>query len=890
MGEVFLAEDDRLRRRVAVKRLLPQANEDPHATRRLLNEARAAASLDHPNICGIYEVGEDAGAPFIVMPVVEGETLADRLAAGPMSISDAVAIAAQVADALAAAHANGILHRDIKPSNLMINARNHVRVMDFGLAQVAATGEAQTIDTVSRLTEAGTTVGTVAYMAPEQARAERLDARSDLFSLGLVLFEMVTRCRPFERQSMADGLMAVLADEPPSLARLRPEVPEELQRIVTKALRKPRDERYQSAADVLADLRSLQRAIEIGSSQARPGLASAGPSGAPAAASPSRRTWAIGAGVLVITILAGVFYTSQGAAETQSVAVLPLVNHTGNPDDEYVADGVTQSLIRSLSQVPNLKVISRHTAFAFKGKPVDVRRVAEQLAVGAVMTGTVSLADGRRVVDVELTDATDASVILSQRYIEQASSGVGTVESDIARDVAAHLRLTLSGENEQSLARSAAASPEAHHLYLKGRFHANRMTPEALHQSIAYFQQAVERDSGYALAYVGLAQSYVELGLFFDAPHETMPRAREFANRALQVAPDLTDARVLLGLISLVYDWDWEAAARAMTTDDGWVPGAIELFTCAAHLLESTGHGPEADVELRKALLVDPLSAALNAELGCGSYYRRRYDAAIQENLDALEFDPDNLLAFWGLGRAYGQKKDVPGGPRRTREGRSDTRRGAATHRRGDWVRAGRVGTHRRRARVPAAARRARHAHVRRSVSCRRRARRPWRSNEDAGMAGESLRGEVGVSGGARERTQVGRGTVRPVVPALDEARRVLTVPGRCGLAVARELRLKSRFPHTGPCREAPPRSEPRAPAVGRSGTRVSRDGAEGPVQGRSRHRCHYADRAGGPRLPLRVISGRPNGALLRTRPRTGDHGARCGQAPPSGEPRARSR
>jgi tetratricopeptide (TPR) repeat protein len=167
----------------------------------------------------------------------------------------------------------------------------------------------------------------------------------------------------------------------------------------------------------------------------------------------------------------------------------------------------------------------------------------------------------------------------------------------------------------------------------------------------------VERDSGYALAYVGLAQSYVELGLFFDAPHETMPRAREFANRALQVAPDLTDARVLLGLISLVYDWDWEAAARAMTTDDGWVPGAIELFTCAAHLLESTGHGPEADVELRKALLVDPLSAALNAELGCGSYYRRRYDAAIQENLDALEFDPDNLLAFWGLGRAYGQKK-----------------------------------------------------------------------------------------------------------------------------------------------------------------------------------------------------------------------------------------
>ena len=350
-------------------------------------------------------------------------------------------------------------------------------------------------------------------------------------------------------------------------------------------------------------------------------------------------------------------WMSGATVESGSLAVLPLVNNSGHPDKEYIADGITQTLIDSLSQLPNLKVISRNTAFTFKGQTADARKIAGRLGVGAVMTGALSEADGRLVIDIELSDVRDASVILSHRYLQQPSSGVLAMESDIAQDVARNLRLKLTGADQRQLSKVATKNVEAYQLYLKGRFYARRATPDALHQSITFYQQAIAQDPAYAQAYAGLAHSYLELGSYYEAPRATIPQAKEYAGQALRADPTLIDARILLGVISLVYDWDWEAAATTLTVSTGLIPAAIEIFSCSAHLLESTGHGPEGERELRQALVTDPLSTSLNTELGCGSYYRRRYDAAIQENRDAIELDPNNPLAYWGLGRAYGQKK-----------------------------------------------------------------------------------------------------------------------------------------------------------------------------------------------------------------------------------------
>ena len=361
-------------------------------------------------------------------------------------------------------------------------------------------------------------------------------------------------------------------------------------------------------------------------------------------------------------------------------------------------------------------MISRSTVFLFKGKTADIKPIADQLRVGAVMTGAISEADGQLVIDVELINAGDASIILSHRYLQPLSSSVLATESEIAQDVVKNLRLKLTGDSQRQLARVATANAEAYQLYLKARFYENRVTPEALHQALVFYQQAIHQDAGYAQAYAGMAQTYLELGLYYEAPRDTVPRAREAASKALQADPGLTDARIVLGLVALVYDWDWQAAQRAMTTDAGLLPAAVEMFSCSAHLLESTGHGPDAERELRKALVADPLSPQLNTELGCGSYYRRRYDGSIQENRDALELDPANVLAYWGLGRAYGQKKMYREALAAVEQGGSDAGLRAPTHRRGDWLRAGGVRSRGRGAPDPSEARRALENGVRRSL------------------------------------------------------------------------------------------------------------------------------------------------------------------------------
>jgi len=346
-----------------------------------------------------------------------------------------------------------------------------------------------------------------------------------------------------------------------------------------------------------------------------------------------------------------------GTVNIDSLAVLPFASAGGDSDKEYVADGITQTLVSSLSRLPNLKVISRNSVFAFKGKTSDAKSIAQRLGVSAVMTGTVREADGKTVIDIELINARDGSLILSHQYLQAPASSVLAMQSEIAQDVVRKLQLKVTGEDQRQLAAVATTNSQAYQRYLKGLHFARRGTPGSLHQAIASFNEALALDPKYPQAYAGLAQAYLELGLLFEAPHDTMPKAREFANQALRLDPELPEARIALGVVSLMYDWDWDAAAKVITANAAWSRAALEMFSCSAHILESTGKGPEAERELRRALVADPLSPILKAELGCGSYYRRKYEAAIAESRDALDLDPNYIPAYWGLGRAYGQKK-----------------------------------------------------------------------------------------------------------------------------------------------------------------------------------------------------------------------------------------
>ena len=650
MGEVFLAVDERLHRQVAVKRALPSALPHPQADRRLLTEARAAAQLDHPHICAIFEVGEDAGVPFIVMPVVEGETLDTRLRSGPLPVADAVDIAAQIADALVAAHARGILHRDIKPANLILNTRGQVRVMDFGLARLHEPGEAEA-DTISRLTASGSAIGTAPYMSPEQARGERVDARTDLFSLGVVLYEMLAGRRPFRGGSFAETVASTLNDEPASLVRQRPDIPDELARIVAKALRKSRDERYQSATDLLVDLRALLRVLQ------------SGPGTAVSVRVPIHRRWPVIAGMAALVVTAAALTVWRVLSprpgfdeEIHSLLVLPLVNDTGDAQKDYVADAITESVIRDLSHLPNLKVMGRQTAFQFKGKNLTPQQIARTVPVRAVMSGTLRRAGDQLTIDVELSDTRDGSVIISRRYLEPATQAA-RIEVDITQDLARDLRVQLSGPDARRLATISTANGEAYQLHLRAAFFEGLGTPAGYHQAVTLNQQALAIDRNYALAWLDLAQADLLLGIYFEAARDWMPQAKIAALEALRVDPDSSDAHVVLGLLAMIYDWDLATAERELVTSAGVNPRTIDTFSCTVHLLQSLRKPGEAGRELQQAMVADPLSGSLRTEVGCNAYYERHYDEAVAGYRAALEIDPRNEVALWGLGRAYGQLK-----------------------------------------------------------------------------------------------------------------------------------------------------------------------------------------------------------------------------------------
>ncbi len=624
MGEVYRARDLRLGREVAVKVVPEDLAQDPDRLARFEREARTVAALAHPNILILYDVGRERGIPFAVTELLEGATLRTRLGGAGVPWPEALDIGAAVADGLATAHAKGIVHRDIKPENLFLTADGRVKILDFGLARVEFTppGELETSPYDPGRTDPGAVVGTVGYMSPEQLRGLPVDGRSDLFSLGCVLYELVAGRRPFLGRTAAETAAAILHDEPPPLASLAASVPPGVERVIRSCLAKEPARRVPSARDLASALRGLRG----GSGEPAPL-----PPTTLAAPPPRRRRKAI-----------------------PSLAVLPLANTNADPDAEYLSDGIAETLINLLSQLPGLRVMARSTAFRYKGRDADAQEAGRAFGVRAVLTGQLARRGNRVVIKVELVDVKDGSRLWGEDYNRELSDLLA-VEQAIAAEIAGKLRLRLTGEQRRRLGRPHTENAEAYQCYLKGRHHWNKRTAEGLKKSIKLFEQAIDIDPAYALAYTGVADAYLNLGGWGHQPfREAYPRARAAATRALAIDETLAEAHVSLAMVQKEYDWDWPAAGRGYERALELNPNGAVACQWFGEYLAAVGRHEEAIAMLKRAIDLDPLSLIIHATLGRhGYYFARQYGRAIAQLRKTLEMDDGFWVAHLWLGWTY---------------------------------------------------------------------------------------------------------------------------------------------------------------------------------------------------------------------------------------------
>jgi serine/threonine protein kinase/Tfp pilus assembly protein PilF len=630
MGEVYLAEDTRLGRQVALKFLPASYQYDSERRTRFLKEARAASALRSPNIAAIYDLGEHDGAMFIAMEYVEGEALSQRIDRRTLPTRDVINMAAQIADALAEAHSLGVIHRDVKSSNLMVTERGLVKMLDFGLAKMIGPEiSSDSTDPTVALggqTAFGVVLGTVSYMSPEQALGRDIDQRSDIFSLGVVIYEMLTGRLPFEGTSSTEIIDSIIHKEPIAIARFNYDVPPELERIVRKCMEKDRERRYHSAREVTIDLRNLER--DSGTTTIT-------------GEAPSRKS-----------------QTTRRARSRKSIdslAILPIINAGGDPDTEYLTDGITESIINNLSQLPKLRVMARSTVFRYKGKDVDPQRVGQELGVRAALTGRALQRGDLLIIKTELVDTEDGSHLWGEQYNRKLSD-IFTIEEEISREISDKLRLKLSGAEKKQLTKRYTENNEAYQLYLKGRFYWNKRTLEGLKKGIEYFQQAIDNDPGYALAYAGLADSYNILVSYSAlAPHDAFPKAKAAAIKALELDGRLAEAHTSLAFVKFGYDWDWAEAERGFKQAIQLNPGYSFAHNFYGVLLAALGRLEEAFVEIKKAHDLDPLSLPINTNLGWLMYLARRYDESIQQYLKTIDLDDGFPLAHRRLAQTYEQ-------------------------------------------------------------------------------------------------------------------------------------------------------------------------------------------------------------------------------------------
>jgi serine/threonine protein kinase/Tfp pilus assembly protein PilF len=600
MGVVYKAEDTKLKRTVALKFLPQEFTRDKDAKERFIQEARAAAILDHPNICTVYEIDEVNGRTFIAMAYIKGQNLKDRLKSGFLKLEEALEIATKVAEGLQEAHNNGIIHRDIKPANIVITEKGQVKIMDFGLAKLSWGAD---------LTKTATIMGTVAYMSPEQVKGEKIDHHTDIWSLGTMLYEMLSGELPFKSYHDQAVFFSILNETPDPIRKIRKDVSSELERIIQKSLEKDPTNRYSDMSAMLVALKSIGRK------------------------------------------------SISTPADKPSIAVLPFVNMSADPENEYFSDGLSEELINSLTKIKDLHVVARTSSFAFKGEKKDIRDIGQKLNVSTLLEGSVRKAGNRVRITAQLVKVEDGYHLWSERY-DRSMEDVFAIQDEITEKIVDNLRTTLDIPSQIHEERHHE-NLEAYDLYLKGRYYWNKFSPEWTEKTIAYYEQAIEKDSKYAIAYAALAEAYVTLSIGFAIlpSKDTMPKAREAAMRALELDPTLSEAHVSLGLVAACYDWDRKAAKQNFHKALELNPNSVSAHQwIEIYLTLLEGEYYESISHLERAQELDPLNLLVKTRLGFMYYYLRDFDHAIERFKEIVNFDPNYPLGHLGLVEGYGKK------------------------------------------------------------------------------------------------------------------------------------------------------------------------------------------------------------------------------------------
>ena len=703
MGEVYLAEDTRLERFVALKFLLADVAKNETHVRRFVQEAKAASALNHPNILTVYEIGQFEDRHFIAAEYIKGDILRDRMRKEPLDLRETLDVTLQIAAALNAAHEAGIVHRDIKPENVILRDDGLAKVLDFGLAKLTEKkteiSESEDATRAQVKTTPGMVMGTAGYMSPEQARGKEIDARSDIWSLGVVLYEMLTGRTPFAGETTNDTIAAILTREPAALAE---NTPFELQRIIKKALQKNRDERYQTVKDFLLDVKNLKRELEFSEELERSHIPTFAKSAhvsttppnenatlihqtanstadrlaAESSASINNRSHqtssaeyvvgevkkhkflSLGALAILLLVAVGFGYTflnrSSAGGSINSVAVLPFTNVGGSGESEYLSDGLTETLINNLSQLPQLKVIARSSAFRYKGKEVDVQEAASKLGVQAIVTGRVGQRGGQLQISVEMVNAGEGTQMWGERYDRRAAD-LQTVQAEISREIAEKLRLRLTGAQEQQLAKQPTQNPQAYQLFLNGLFYARKGGFENNKKALDYYTQAVALDPQFALAYASMTSNYTNLSQSGADPAEMQAKGRAASQKALELDDSLAEAHAAMATIKR-NEWDWSGAESGFKRAIELNPNLAAAHANYASYLLIMGRTAEALAENKRAQELDPLRIAIKSGEGLILYFARRYDEAIQVLQNVITMQPDYANAHVYLGYTYAAK------------------------------------------------------------------------------------------------------------------------------------------------------------------------------------------------------------------------------------------